>query len=45
MEGGSSLDILDTALKEGLQTLRRSGLNRVLDGVTSLEEINRVTKD
>ncbi len=45
MEGGSSLDILEVALKEGLQTLRRSGLNRVRDGVTSLEELNRVTKD
>ena len=43
MEGGHSFDILQVALKEGLQTLRRSGLNRVREGLTSLEEINRVT--
>jgi type IV pilus assembly protein PilB len=43
MAGGNSLAILQLALNEGLQTLRRSGLNRVREGVTSLEEINRVT--
>lgn len=45
MNGGTAIDILDCALEEGLQTLRRSGLKRVADGTTSLEEINRVTKD
>jgi type IV pilus assembly protein PilB len=45
MEGGNSLDIRDQALKEGLSDLRRSGLNKVKAGLTSLEEINRVTKD
>jgi type IV pilus assembly protein PilB len=43
MSGGNSLDILRVALKEGLQTLRRSGLNRVCEGLTSIEEINRIT--
>lgn len=43
MAGGNSLDIVQIALKEGLQTLRRSGLNRVREGLTSIEEINRVT--
>ncbi|MBY0378694.1 MAG: type IV-A pilus assembly ATPase PilB [Gammaproteobacteria bacterium] len=43
MKGGHSLDILQIALEEGLQTLRRSGLNRVREGLTSLAEIYRVT--
>lgn len=45
MRGGNSLDIAKQALAEGLQTLRRSGLKNVINGVTSIEEINRVTKD
>ena len=45
MEGGNALDIQDQARKEGLTTLRESGINKVRAGLTSLEEINRVTKD
>jgi type IV pilus assembly protein PilB len=45
MEGGNSIQIRDLAMSEGLQDLRASGLKKVRDGVTSLEEINRVTKD
>lgn len=45
MEGGNAIDIADQAHKEGIPDLRRSGLKKVLAGVTSLEEINRVTKD
>ena len=45
MEGGNSLEIADQAKKEGINDLRRSGLNKVKAGFTSLEEINRITKD
>ncbi len=45
MEGGSALQIADQAKKEGVPDLRESGLKKVKDGLTSLEEINRVTKD
>ena len=45
MEGANSIQIRDLAKTEGLQDLRASGLAKVKDGVTSLEEINRVTKD
>ncbi|MBN2873323.1 MAG: type IV-A pilus assembly ATPase PilB [Halothiobacillaceae bacterium] len=45
MEGGNAMDIAEQAGKEGVDDLRRSGLKKVLAGVTSLEEINRVTKD
>ncbi len=45
MENGNALDIADQAKKEGIADLRESGLNKVKAGVTSLDEINRVTKD
>ncbi len=43
MEGGNAMQIADQAAIEGVHDLRRAGLNKVKDGVTSLEEINRVT--
>jgi type IV pilus assembly protein PilB len=45
MEGGNSLQLADQAAREGVADLRQSGLRKVKAGVTSLEEINRVTKD
>ncbi|WP_286239682.1 type IV-A pilus assembly ATPase PilB [Neptuniibacter halophilus] len=44
MENGTSLDILKVAEQQNFQTLRRSGLKKVAEGVTSLEEMNRVIK-
>jgi len=43
MEGGNAMQIAEQAANEGVIDLRRAGLNKVKDGVTSLEEINRVT--
>jgi len=43
MEGGNAIQIADQAVIEGVYDLRRAGLNKVKEGVTSLEEINRVT--
>jgi len=43
MEGGNAMQIADQAATEGVNDLRRAGLNKVKEGVTSLEEINRVT--
>lgn len=45
MENGNSLDIAKQATKEGVHDLRESGLKKIIDGHTSLEEINRVTKE
>jgi type IV pilus assembly protein PilB len=45
LEGGSSREIAEQATAEGIWDLRRSALQKVKDGVTSLEEINRVTID
>ncbi|HNP36537.1 MAG TPA: type IV-A pilus assembly ATPase PilB [Woeseiaceae bacterium] len=43
MEGGNAMQIAEQAKKEGVIDLRQAGLNKVKEGVTSLEEINRVT--
>jgi len=43
MEGGNSMQIAEQATVEGVIDLRQAGLNKVKEGVTSLEEINRVT--
>jgi len=45
MEGGNAMQIAEQATVEGVWDLRRAGLQKVLDGVTGLEEINRVTID
>ncbi|MCP3669758.1 MAG: type IV-A pilus assembly ATPase PilB [Gammaproteobacteria bacterium] len=45
MANGASIQLAEQAQKEGVQNLRMSGLKKVSAGVTSLEEINRVTKD
>jgi type IV pilus assembly protein PilB len=45
MEGGNSLQIAEQAELEGVADLRHAGLKKVKDGLTSLEEINRVTVD
>lgn len=42
--GGSALEIRDTALANGMLTLRRVGILNVLRGKTSLGEILRVTQ-
>ncbi|MDJ0700088.1 MAG: type IV-A pilus assembly ATPase PilB [Woeseiaceae bacterium] len=43
MEGGNAMQIADQASSEGVIDLRRAGLNKVKEGVISLEEVNRVT--
>lgn len=45
MENGNSLEIAEQAQKEGFPNLRQSALKKCAQGVTSLEEVNRVTKD
>jgi type IV pilus assembly protein PilB len=41
--GGSAVDIGEQAAKDGVWDLRRSGLEKVKAGLTSLEEVNSVT--
>jgi len=45
MQGGSSIDILQCALQEGFRTLRISALRKAAQGLISIEEANRITKD
>lgn len=45
MESGNAIEIADQMRREGFNDLRTSGLRKVMQGVTSLTEINRVTKD
>jgi type IV pilus assembly protein PilB len=45
MEGGNAIQLSDQARTEGVSDLRQSGLKKVKAGVTSLEELNRVTKE
>ena len=45
MEEASSIKIAKQAQAEGFRNLRQSALLKVMQGVTSLEEANRVTKD
>ncbi|WP_315360986.1 type IV-A pilus assembly ATPase PilB [Neisseria bacilliformis] len=45
MEGGTEVDIQQMAYKEGMVDLRRAGLLKVMDGITSLEEVLGNTND
>jgi type IV pilus assembly protein PilB len=45
MSGATSIDLADQARTEGINDLRRSALLKIKQGVISLEEANRVTKD
>ncbi|PCI19315.1 MAG: type IV-A pilus assembly ATPase PilB [Piscirickettsiaceae bacterium] len=45
IQGGSTKNLEEQAIKEGVLTLRESGLEKIMAGVTSIEEINRITKD
>lgn len=45
LEGGSAVAIAQQAKAEGINDLRESGLNKVRQGVTSIEEIDRVTQE
>ncbi|MEW6108090.1 MAG: type IV-A pilus assembly ATPase PilB [Nitrospirota bacterium] len=43
LEGASSAEIKKAAVRLGMKTLRMSGLTKVADGITSIEEVMRVT--
>jgi len=45
LEGGTTIGLQDLAATQGVTTMRKSGLNKVKAGITSLEELNRVTID
>jgi len=45
LEGGNAIQIAEVARRAGINDLRASALLKARNGVTSLAEINRVTKD
>ncbi len=45
LEGGNQIQIAEQANREGIADLRESGLKKVKSGITSLEEIDRVTRE
>ena len=45
LKGGSALDIAQQSMREGVRSLRESGLLKVKQGVTSLEEVLSVTNE
>jgi type IV pilus assembly protein PilB len=45
LEGGNAMQLAIQAQSEGINDLRASGLNKVRMGITSIEEIDRVTKE
>ena len=45
MAGASALEIQREARQNGVRSLRESGLEKVAEGITTLEEVERVTAD
>jgi type IV pilus assembly protein PilB len=43
LEGASADEIKKTAVKLGMKTLRMGGINKIKEGITSVEEVLRVT--
>lgn len=45
LRNGTAIDISDQAQKEGVETLRRAGLRKVIQGITSIEEVFGCTNE
>jgi type IV pilus assembly protein PilB len=45
LQGGNAMQIAEAAQRSGIRNLRQSALMKARNGITSLAEINRVTKD
>jgi type IV pilus assembly protein PilB len=43
LSGASAMDLKRAAIQQGMKTLRQSGLSKVAEGMTTIEEIVRVT--
>ncbi len=43
LEGGSSGELKRAAMQAGMKSLRKSGLHKIREGVTTAEEVLRVT--
>ncbi len=45
LEGCNAMELAEQATSEGINDLRRSGLLKIIQGITSLEEVDRVTRE
>lgn len=43
LTGATALDIKRVAIRQGMLTLRRSGLNKIMQGITSIKEVLRAS--
>ena len=43
LEGASSAEIKKAAIRLGMKTLRMSGMTKIAEGITTIEEVLRVT--
>lgn len=43
MEGGNAKDLAQQAIAEGITTLKQAALNKALQGMISLDEVNRIS--
>jgi type IV pilus assembly protein PilB len=43
IEGANAVGLADQAAAEGIWDIRRAGLQKIISGITSLAEVNRVT--
>ncbi len=43
LNGASSMEIKEMAIRQGMNSLRMSGLNKIAEGVTTVDEVVRVT--
>jgi len=45
LAGGNAMEMAELSKSEGINDLRASGLEKVRQGITSLEEVNRITEE
>ncbi len=43
LQGASTAELKAAAIKNGMSSLRMSGIEKIMAGVTTLEEVGRVT--
>jgi type IV pilus assembly protein PilB len=43
LRGGSAIDIKAAAVVDGMRTLRMAGIRKIIDGITTIEEVLRVS--
>jgi len=43
LQGGTTFEIKESAIQGGMKSLRMSGLEKIKEGMTTIEEVLRVT--